>query len=422
MLLQFTVENFRSIKNQAVLSLEASTAKEHPENVIELGKERILKGAAIFGANAAGKSNLFRAITAGIMTVRMSNTRQIGEPLYFISPYAFDKESANKPTSFEYVFIFKNKKYVYGFSATKQKVIKEYLYVYNSAKATTVFERDETADTKFKFTVNSLKSKLMPLAERNTENKLFLATSAMWNCEETKVPLMWFMEGINTFDQNYEALLSSAGQMIEKDADGSLKSFMNNILHEADINISDYEYESKETTGLPNFFPIQATSSGEIRQKEYKILAIHDIAATDGSITRYKLDLHDESRGTQSLFFFSPFIKRAFLTGETLCIDEFDTGLHPMLVSYLVGLFNNPNVNKTNAQLIISTHTVALLDLQKIRRDQIYFVDKDQATGASELYSLDEFSPRTREDICKSYMLGRYGSIPFLGEGDYLWG
>ena len=421
MLLQFTVENFRSIRDQAVLSLEASSAKEHPENVVEIGKDRVLKGAAVFGANAAGKSNLFRALTAGIMTVRMSNTRQIGEPLFYIFPYAFDNESVNAPTKFEFVFIQNGKKYVYGFSATTQKIINEYLYVYNSAKATTIFERDETLAEKYKFTVNSLKSKLKPLVERNTENKLFLATSAMWNCEETKAPLMWFTEGINTFDQNYEQLLASAGQMIEEDSDGSLRRFMNNILHEADINISDYEYESKDISGLPKNFPIQLNASGEVRHKEYKVSAIHEIVREDGSKNRYKLDLHDESRGTQSLFFFSPFIKRALLTGETLCIDEFDTGLHPMLVSYLVELFNNPIVNKANAQLIISTHTVALLDLRKIRRDQIYFVDKDQNNGVSELYSLDEFSPRTREDICKSYMLGRYGSVPFLGEGDSLW-
>ena len=142
MLLQFTVENYKSIKNPAVLSLEASASKEHPNNVVEIGKDRVLKGAAIFGANAAGKSNLFKALTAGILTVRTSNTRQVGEPISYISPYAFDQTSSKLPTKFEFVFIHDSKKYVYGFSATVQQVINEYLYVYNSAKATTIFERD----------------------------------------------------------------------------------------------------------------------------------------------------------------------------------------------------------------------------------------------------------------------------------------
>ena len=117
----------------------------------------------------------------------------------------------------------------------------------------------------------------------------------------------------------------------------------------------------------------------------------------------------------------SPIIKKAFETGETVCIDEFDKSVHPMLVCYLVGLFNNPEVNIKNAQLIISTHTMSLLNLNDLRRDQIYFVEKNQKTGVSELYSLDEFSPRTREDIRKAYLLGRYGSVPDLGMGDSLW-
>ena len=123
---------------------------------------------------------------------------------------------------------------------------------------------------------------------------------------------------------------------------------------------------------------------------------------------------------TANLFFFAPIIKRAFETGETLCIDEFDESLHPLLVHYLVGLFIDPEVNKKNAQLIVSTHTSGLLNLKALRRDQIYFVEKDRFTGCSTLYSLDEFSPRTREDIQKAYLLGRYGSIPNLGNGDGL--
>ena len=303
-----------------------------------------------------------------------------------------------------------------------QQVINEYLYVYNTAKPTTIFERDETAEEKYRFTLNNLKSKMKPITERNTPNKLFLATSALWNCEETQAPLTWFMQGINTFDQNYEQLLYFTGQMIEADTDGSLRSFMKNILHEADINVADYEYESRDVTdNNPNGLPLQLQGIIPIEKKEYEIRAIHEIMDENGAKARFKLGLHDESHGTQSLFFFSPFIKRALLSGETLCFDEFDAGLHPMLVLYLMDLFNNPEVNKTNAQLIISTHTVALLDLKHLRRDQIYFVDKNQDNGISELYSLDEFSPRTREDISKAYMLGRYGSVPFLGEGDSLW-
>ena len=421
MLLQFSVENYRSFKDRAVLSLEADSTKDLENNYIKVGKDKILKGSFIFGANAAGKSNIFKALNAAIMTIRGSNNRQVGEPLYFIVPFAFDGEYTKKPTKFEFVFITNGTKYVYGFEANRTQIFKEYLYAYFSNKATTIFERDETAKEKYKFTINSFKVKMKPLIERNTINKLFLATSASWNCEETRIPLMWFQSGINTFDQNFESLLERTGRMIESDVDGSLKKFMNNILHEADINICDYEYESKEFPSIPFNFLDDQSGTGEIRHKSYTIKAIHKVVDNNGNEANYKLDLRDESRGTQSLFFFSPFIKRALLNGEALCIDEFDTGLHPLLVSYLVDLFNNPQVNKGNAQLIVSTHATTLLNLKKIRRDQIYFVEKNQETACSELYSLDEFSPRTREDINKEYMVGRFGSIPDLGDGEGLW-
>ena len=101
-------------------------------------------------------------------------------------------------------------------------------------------------------------------------------------------------------------------------------------------------------------------------------------------------------------------------------MDELDTSLHPALVTFLVGLFNNPEINKANAQLIFSTHSTEILSLKEMRRDQFYFVEKDRNTGASQIYSLDEFSPRIGEDIRKAYLVGRYGAVPDIGEGNNL--
>ena len=200
-------------------------------------------------------------------------------------------------------------------------------------------------------------------------------------------------------------MLSITGPMFEQDTDAALRSFTNSILHEADINISDFNIESRE-------LPVSSPQPGvNVVGKEYTITTLHKVF--DGKT--YPLNLRDESNGTINLFFFARIIKRAFETGETLCIDEFDDSLHPLLVQYLVSLFNNPKINRNNAQLIISTHTSGLMNLRHLRRDQIYFVEKDNLTGCSSLYSLDEFSPRTREDIQKAYLLGRYGSIPNLG-------
>jgi AAA15 family ATPase/GTPase len=146
----------------------------------------------------------------------------------------------------------------------------------------------------------------------------------------------------------------------------------------------------------------------------------HEIVKDDGTIETYELALNSESKGTEGLFFLSPILKRAFETGETICVDEFDISLHPLLVKHLIGLFSNPTINKNKAQLIISTHTVDLLNLTLLRRDQIYFVNKSNKTAESELYSLDEFSPRTSENIRKAYLLGRFGSVPnIIEEGCY---
>ena len=117
---------------------------------------------------------------------------------------------------------------------------------------------------------------------------------------------------------------------------------------------------------------------------------------------------------------FAPILKRAFETGETVCIDEFDSSLHPMLAVYLIRLFNDPTVNRAHAQLIISAHTMELLSPDILRRDQIYFTEKKRKTGMSELYSLDEFSLRKGENVRKAYLLGRYGAVPDIPEGALL--
>lgn len=424
MLLQFSVNNFKSFKDMAVLSMEPSADKELPGNLTLIGKNRCLNTIAIFGANAAGKSNVFTALTAAILLVRRSNSRQVIDPLVEIIPFKFDEESIRKPTTFEFVFIAEGKKYVYGFSATQKAVQREYLYVFNSSKASTIFERTDV--NTYKFTSPALKRELQPLTERNTENKLFLATATAWNCEATRIPYLWFETKINTYSIDSDQLISQTAPMFDNDADNSLRKFTNMILHEADINIDDFNIEFKDISQEQFLQQVPQELRGLIStipaamNKAVKIETVHSIV-DDGIAKQYNLSLMEESQGTRNLFLFSPVLKRAFETGETLCIDEFDASLHPMLVRYLFSLFNNPDINKAHAQLIVSSHSLVLMSLKNLRRDQIYFVEKDRKTGKSELYSLDEFSPRKEENVRKAYMLGRYGSIPDIPEEAHLW-
>lgn len=415
MLIQFSAENFKSFKGSAILSMEASSDKDHKENTTEIGKDKLLNTVAIFGANASGKSNLFSALTSSILMVRHSNTRQVGEPLTEIVPFRFDDESFRKPTSFEFIFTTKGKKYIYGFSATVTEITKEYLYVYNSSKASTIFERSQ--GEKYKFTSPALKKEMLPITKRNTNNKLFLATATAWNCKETREAYLWFESGINTYSTNFEQLFFQTAPMFENDKNGSLKSFTNKLLHEADINIDNYEFESHD---IPTEQLLQRIPKGiaeimstvqSATNKNIKIETVHSVMS-DGNLKQYKLPLSEESKGTRSLFLFSPVLMKAFESGETLCIDEFDASLHPMIVTYLFSLFNNPHINVGNAQLIASSHSMALMSLENLRRDQIYFIEKDREVATSELYSLDEFSPRKEENVRRAYMLGRYGSVP----------
>lgn len=420
MLLQFSVENFKSFKEKAVLSMEASSDKDLKGNFTMVGKDRILHSVVIFGANAAGKSNLFLALTAAILTVRESNSRQINNQLTRIVPFAFDDDFVTKPTSFEFVFITEGKKYVYGFSATKKTVVNEYLYVYNSSKAATIFERNED---NYKFTSPTIRKELLPIVERNTGNKLFLATATAWNCDSTRIPYLWIAELINTCSTDKKVLTPLVSNMFDDD-DDRLRIFTNKMLQEADINISDYVYESTEVSReeMKRTMPAEIQSFVTLppTAKNIHIETIHTIENRGGS-KKYSLSMSDESSGTQNLFMFSPVLKQALDRGETICIDEFDMSLHPLLVIYLIKLFNNPDMNRFHAQLIVSSHSMELLSLNHLRRDQIYFVEKKRKTGESELYSLDEFSPRNNEDVRRNYLNGRYGALPYIqGETD-LW-
>lgn len=424
MLIQFSVENFRSIKNKALFSMEAAKNEDHAVQVATIGKERILKTAAIFGANAAGKSNIFAALTAAILMVRLSNTRQVEETLNMITPFAFSKETMEKPSSFEFVFLASGKKYVYGFSATREKVTKEYLYVYHSLRASTVFERTEE---EYRFTNPSIKKELEPISHRNTPNKLFLATATAWNAKSTQTPCLWF-NLIDTYTNNYGDLIAKDISMLENDTDQKLNHFICDLLAKADMNISAYEYKSQDEPAEKwlSRFPaeVRTMMPPEMiagKHKVYTILMTHQVENHPGNAESWQLNLNEESQGTKSLFMLSPVLYDAFLHGKIICIDEFDTSLHPLLVGYLVSLFHDPAVNTGNAQLIISSYTTTLLSHRFLRDDEIYFVEKDKKTGVSDLYSLDEFSPRKQMNIRKAYLLGRFGAIPEIENGEIVW-
>ena len=169
MLIQFTVENYLSIRDKVFLSLEPSTDQEHPENIVTHGTYSGMSSITVYGANASGKSSLFKAITTAIIMVRNSNALQVTSKLPVV-PFKFDEESLEQPSSFEFVFVAADGlKYVYGFSATQDEIIEEYLYCYKSVKPSLVFDRQKNQEKEYKFPRSS-RVKMEAASKMNTPN------------------------------------------------------------------------------------------------------------------------------------------------------------------------------------------------------------------------------------------------------------
>ena len=298
MLVEFSVKNFMSIKNEITFSMVAGTGDENKDNIIENKKykEGYLKSTAIYGANASGKSNFIKALGSAIMMVRKSNSRNLNELLLEMKPFKFDSKTVNEPCEFKFVFIKNDVKYIYGFSADINKVYTEYLYQYLSAKPSLIFEREDTNNYNF---TQAEQSKLKEIALKNTENKLFLSTSAAWNYDKTKDAYMWFSNMVDTYDsQNLEELMFKE---FEKN-DDSLNEFMLHLLQKADINITNFNYETN---------------------KQPKIMTSHQVIE-NGKKQEYELNYFDESNGTKRLFMYGPVLKNALENGKTIIIDEID--------------------------------------------------------------------------------------------------
>ena len=405
MLIQFTVENFCSLKDETTLSLLASKDKEHEDCLLETSHERVLPTIAIYGANASGKTTIIKAMNAAIMTIITSNHRQLHDALSWIVPFAFDQESRKKLTHFDFIFMTHGKKYQYGFLADGMQVYEEYLYEYKTARETLIFERINVNEYKFN---RQYKKVLQKLVDKNTPNKLFLATATSWNAEITRDAYLWFANNIKTYD-NHVQEQTSLLDIIENEED-VIKPFIKTLMKNADINVVDYEIESSTN----NIYTNQIHTG----KKTYEVSMIHKKINEDGKEDSFCLPLSMESTGTKQLFFLAPIIKHALDCGKAIVIDDFDYSFHPLLMDYLITIFHNKENNPNHAQLLFTTTSTEMLSLDTFRRDQVYFTEINHHSNVTELYSLDKFSVRKTENIRKGYLQGRYGAIPIIGSLD----
>jgi len=408
MLIEFSVKNFMSFKEKVTFSMEAGLGKENSGSVFAAGKYNLLKQTAIYGANAAGKSGFIKALTTAIMMVRLSNMNQVGIMNFIPTPFAFDDKTKDGCSDFEFVFIATDKvRYKYGYSADVHKVYKEYLYAYYTQKPTVIFNR--TAPNKYAFLKEDERF-LNGIVKHNIDNKLFLSTATAWGYDKTKPAFEWFAKSIDTFDNFASIKLEDLRNLSLDKSD--LKTFALELLKQSDIAIKDIVVKEIKNNMEGNGV-FAAPINPFVPQVQFDIKMVHEVINEDGTKSDYLLDFVNESTGTKILFGLIPFLKRAYENNRVLVIDEFGTNLHPMLVSYIVKLFSS-SMNKANSQLIFTTHDTNLM--AQLRRDQIWFINKDENTGVSELYALDEFSIREKENFSKEYLNNRFGATPFIKE------
>lgn len=390
MLIQFTIENHRSFRSSAVVSFLASKDKSMEENLLHPDtKKALLPAIAIYGANAAGKSNVLHAMmTMKDMVIGDASKVSKGQELPWES-FGGNKE----PTSFEIVFFYQGVRYAYGFSFDAKKIYSEYLYHWPNGREALIFSR-ENGVYEFRENINEQ----ITLSNRTPDNKLYLVTSNDWNLRQTENAYKWFLEKLTFLMEEELATSETVAQIVSGD---DQKARILKELLIADLGITDVSI--KNTSGKPSV-----------------ITTTHRIIHEDGSMEYFQLLMDQESAGTQHFFARIGGWLQALENGALLVVDEIEDSLHPLLTKRLIEMVQDQTINTKGAQLLFTTHDAMLLDLSFFRRDQIWFAEKNDKTCATELFSLTSFSPRKGENVRKGYLQGRFGAIPFIG-GDGTW-
>ncbi|NOQ34868.1 MAG: AAA family ATPase [Methylococcaceae bacterium] len=416
MLLQFKVNNFRSIKDTAVFSMNTAANKAHSHS-FAFRNYHFLKSAAIYGANASGKSNVLRAMAfMQKMVLNHSKITQSTDKLPH-EPFRLNTETENASSSFEMIFFSGDCKYRYGFEADDKIVYAEWLFADEKGREARLFER-ETENNKLYIN----KSKFKEANGLKVPNNQLL----IWKCDQqdgeiSKAILEWFQKII--FINNLDSAHFSFAAIEDKEFMADVLQLLKTADLSIDgLNTEDREFVIGELSGNPSF-KIAPKQDGGI--KLIRLQTSHKkFDETNQFVGSEQFVLNeDESQGTQKFFALLIPILDALKQGKVLIIDEFDASLHSLLGMALIKLFHHSEINKYNTQLIFTTHDTNLLSNPELfERDQIWFTEKDQY-GSTNLYSLLEFRKkntgkdvRRSDNLEKHYLQGRYGAIPNLGE------
>lgn len=417
MLLEFSVGNYLSFKSKKTLSLLASGISDFKENnLIESERHTLVKGAVVYGANASGKSNLIRAMSTMKRLVLYSFNQTSAKSLDIV-PFLLSTETEGKPSEFEIVCQIADSRYRYGIEVNNKTVIGEWLFEAKKNAERPLFVREgeniEVMDN-FKEGKN--------LEEKTRENALFLTVVDQFNGPTAKSLMKWFSNFLTISGLSHEHLEMTTFKMFDKKENPLIDFYKKLDLGFDDVTIEKKRWDPKE---LPEDMPepLLKWVLGDLEGSfKFEIRTLHKKYNEKNEVdSMIQFDMREqESAGTNKIFNISGPVFTALKTGGVLVIDELDSSLHPLLTLAITRLFNSTEYNPNNAQLIFTTHDTNLFEYGKFRRDQIYFVEKDQY-GASDLYSLVEYKEENGAKVRKDrsfesdYIAGRYGAIPYIG-------
>ena len=396
MLCQFTVKNYKSIRDEVTLDMQAAAISEHEDKIIvDKDGEQFLPVSAIYGPNGGGKSNVLEALhTLAAKVLRPlyatgdNEDRILLQKKLIIEPFAFSEETKNKPTEFEIFFRTEMAEYRYILHIKKDIVVYESLdrVKLDTGRRSALFERDEEIVLKGVFAKLKISDELsatLPLLS-------YLGITYKKN-EVVKDVMEWFEYGIDFL--NYGNPIEELRMAVSNSDD--VKQLMLDMIQEMDLDIVDFRVVKDENDRID-------------------VYTKHLVEGYEA-----ELNLLEESSGTKKLFGLMPFIAASLLTGTVLVIDELDAKIHPVLLRHIIMIFNDMNINKKKAQLIFTSHDLSTMNSEVFRRDEIWFVAKGNAQN-SKLYSLVEFKNEKGESVRKDakfdkqYLEGKYGADPYL--------
>lgn len=414
MLINFSFGNFRSFRDTKSLRMESSQINELSDSVIVRDGFRLLPVAVLYGANSSGKTNVIKAFGC-FLHVLKNNVKLNPDENITYEPFLLAENSAEAPTTFEIQLLLEGFVYRYGFEYTRKTIEAEWLFerkIAPGAKEHYLFRREKQDF--------SISTTYFPEGRgkesTTTENRLFLSLVAQLN-GQTSQKLIKNVRRCNVIsgldEDGYEHVTLKMLEEHLKGCDEAVKLFKKLDLGFTNIEVKERTIpdEIKEKlASLPFIIQGQVSDS-----KILEVLTTHTVYGVEGQVIRTTtFQANDkESNGTNKVISLSGPIFDTLVKGKVLIVDELDAKLHPMLTRAIVRLFMDKETNPHGAQLVFTTHDTHLLDTKYLRRDQIWFTEKD-ATEASDLYSLLDFKVRNDRDIENDYINGRYGAIPFI--------